>query len=83
MPFHAYVLRSKTSGRRYIGHTEDLNKRIYEHNNNRTKSIKNRGPWELFYAEEFATRSEAARREREIKSMKSRAYIESLARASR
>ena len=83
MPFFAYVLRSKTSGRYYVGHSENLTKRIFEHNNNRTASIKNRGPWELFHSEEFATRSEASRREREIKSMKSRAYIESLARASR
>jgi putative endonuclease len=81
--FHVYSLKSDTTGRYYVGHTENLIKRIFEHNNNRTFSIKNRGPWKLFHAEEFATRSEPARREREIRSMKSRAFIESLARASR
>jgi putative endonuclease len=83
MPFHTYVLKSLSTRRFYIGHTGKLTKRIFEHNNNRTLSIKNRGPWEFFYSEVFNTRSEAARREREIKSMKSRAYFESLARASR
>ena len=83
MPFYTYVLRSKSSGRFYVGHTENLTKRIFEHNNERTPSIRNRGPWELFHSELFPTRSEAARREREIKRMKSRLYIESLARASR
>jgi putative endonuclease len=83
MAFHTYVLKSQSTGRFYIGHTENLTKRIFEHNNNRTASIKNRGPWELFHFEEFATRSEAMRRERQLKRMKSRAYIESLARASR
>jgi putative endonuclease len=83
MPFYAYILRSRSSGAFYIGHTEDLTKRLFEHNNNRTPSIKNRGPWELFHSESFETRAEAAQRERQIKSMKSRRYIEELARASR
>ena len=83
MPFHFYVLRSELTGRFYVGHTENLTRRIFEHNNNRTQSIKNRGPWTLFYSEEYATRSEAAQRERYVKRMKSRIYIEALARASR
>jgi putative endonuclease len=81
--FHVYILRSQTTGQFYIGHTENLTKRIFEHNNNHTTSIKNRGPWELFYTEQFATRGEAAQRERQIKGMKSREYIASLVRASR
>jgi putative endonuclease len=83
MLFHAYILKSESTGRFYVGHTENLTKRIFEHNNNRTASIKNRGPWKLFHSEVFPTRSDAAKREREIKRMKSRIYIESSARASR
>jgi putative endonuclease len=83
MTFYFYVLQSETTGRFYIGHTENLSKRIFEHNNKRTPSTKNRGPWVLFHSEEYPTRSEAARRERHVKGMKSRGYIEALARASR
>jgi len=83
MIFHAYVIRSIATGRFYVGHTENLTKRVYEHNNNRTASIRNRGPWELVHSEEFATRSEAMRRELQIKKMKSHKWIEQLARASR
>jgi len=83
MPFHTYILRSESTGQFYVGHTENLTKRIFEHNNNRTTSIKNRGPWKLFYSEVFDTPSDATGREREIKRMKSRNYIESLTRASR
>ena len=36
MPFHVYILRSQSTGRFYIGHTENLIKRIFEHNSNRT-----------------------------------------------
>jgi putative endonuclease len=83
MSYFAYIVRSDSSGRFYVGHTENPTKRVMEHNNNRTVSIKNRGPWKLVYSEEFATRREATRREREIKRMKSHTWIEQLVRASR
>jgi putative endonuclease len=44
MPFYAYILRSQRTGGFYIGHTENLRKRLFEHNNNRTDSIRDRGP---------------------------------------
>jgi predicted GIY-YIG superfamily endonuclease len=40
MAYYAYILRSQSSGQFYIGHTEDLRKRIVEHNNNRTRSTR-------------------------------------------
>jgi len=83
MAFHLYILRSASTGKFYVGHTESLTRRILEHNRYRTPSTKNRGPWELVYSEGFSTRSEASQREREIKAMKSHAWIEQLARASR
>ena len=83
MPFYMYILRSASTGKFYVGHTENLTKRIVEHNSNRAASTKNRGPWGLVYWEEFATRSEASRRERAIKGKKSHAWIEQMARASR
>jgi len=52
MAFYTYILRSQTTGRFYVGHTESLSKRIAEHNN-RTVSIRNRGPWELVYRDRF------------------------------
>ncbi len=83
MAFHTYILRSESTGRFYVGYTETLSKRVFERNNNRTVSIKNRGPWKLVYSEVFAARAEAVRREREIKRMKSHSWIEQLIRASR
>lgn len=41
-----------------MGHTENLTKRIFEHNNSRTPPIKNRGPWKLFHEETYEPRSE-------------------------
>jgi putative endonuclease len=83
MAFQMYILRSSSTGRFYVGHTQDLAKRLLEHNHGRVPSTRDRGPWELFHAEEFRTRSEASRREPQIKKMKSRTWIEQLVRASR
>jgi putative endonuclease len=84
MTFHVYILQSQTTTRFYVGHTENLAKRILEHNNNRTPSTKDRGPWVMIYSEPHKTRPEAVQRERQIKAMKSHRWIEQLAaRASR
>ena len=66
--YFTYVLRSLTTGRHYVGHCSDPVQRLGQHNQGVTKSTKNRGPWELVYQEEFATRAEAVRRERFLKS---------------
>jgi putative endonuclease len=58
-----YVLRGEKTGRRYVGHTANLDQRLGQHNNGVTKSTKCRGPWRLIHHEEFGTRSEAASRE--------------------
>jgi putative endonuclease len=83
MPLHTYILPSLSTGQYYVGHTENLRKRLQEHNNGRDTSTRGCGPWELFDAEEFPSRSEAARRERELKQKKDRLQIEQVAGASR
>ena len=80
--YFVYILYSKTSDKYYIGHTCDINRRLKEHNDlssdSRKFCVKN-GPWELKYYEAgFKTRSDAAKREKQIKSWKSRRLIEKL-----
>jgi putative endonuclease len=69
--FYVYVLKSLVVERYYIGHTTDLEKRLAEHNRGKTRSTKGYLPWRLVYSENFETKSEAFRREQEIKSFKS------------
>jgi len=68
--FYVYVLRIKNTGRYYIGQTQDLTKRLEKHQRGETKSMKNRGAFELVYVEKCSSRSEAMKREKEIKSYK-------------
>jgi len=72
MPFFVYVLKSESGGCSYVGHTSDLQKRLLEHNSGKSLSTRGKRPWRLVYKEKYATRSEAASRERYFKSVKGR-----------
>ena len=74
--FHTYVLRSQTTGRYYIGSTDNLEQRLTYHNTNETKYTRGKGPWDLAWSERHDSRSEAVKREREIKGWKNRPYME-------
>jgi len=72
MPYFIYVLKSELTGSSYVGHTSDLEKRLIEHNNNKSLSTRGEKPWRLVYKEEYTTRSEAASKEKYFKSIKGR-----------
>ena len=69
MAFHVYIIQSLVDGGLYVGHTEDLPRRLAQHSGPYRKTYTaKRGPWKLLYQEEHQTRSEAAQRERFLKS---------------
>jgi len=74
--FTVYSLYSPSFNKLYIGFTSDLVKRMASHNFLAAKgfTVKYR-PWKLVYTEEFSSKSEAIRREKELKSAKGRAFI--------
>jgi putative endonuclease len=73
-----YILQAESSGRFYIGYSESPERRLSEHNAGKVKSTRNFRPWVKVYAEGFQAQIEAIRREKEIKAMKSRLYIQKL-----
>ena len=68
--FIVYILKNSISGRHYIGSTNDLIRRVDEHNSGRNKSTRQKGIWEVIYTEEYSSHLEAIRREKQIKSYK-------------
>jgi len=76
--FYVYILYSKSIDRYYVGYTENLELRPQRHNSGWEKYSKRGTPWALVYSESFSSKSEAIGQEREIKSKKSRKYIEYL-----
>jgi len=79
--YFVYVLGNTTTQKHYTGFTTDLVQRLGQHNSGVTKSTKNRGKWELLYWEEFATRPEAMRRERFLKSGQGREELRRILRS--
>ncbi|NMB57071.1 GIY-YIG nuclease family protein [Candidatus Beckwithbacteria bacterium] len=74
MPFFVYILFDKNKDSYYIGQTNNLNRRISQHQKKQAKFTK-RGNWELVYQEEHNSRSAAVKREKYLKSLKSKKYI--------
>jgi len=78
MGIYLYILRSEKNGHFYTGIAADVGDRLRRHNGGRSISTKSGRPWRVVYTEEFADRSSAMCRERQIKSWKSREMIEQL-----
>ena len=80
--YFVYVLES-LKGRLYIGHTNDLARRFGQHNHpegigHLGKYAHKNGPWRLLGYETFESRSDAMRREKQLKSWKSPKMIREL-----
>ncbi len=69
--YFVYILLSGSTARHYCGSTDDIDRRLRQHNDPEyigTKTTKRfEGPWELASSEAFETRGSAMIRERQIK----------------
>jgi putative endonuclease len=73
-----YILYSESFGRFYVGYTNDLERRLSEHNRKKGKFTDAGIPWNLVYSETFVNKKDAMARERFIKSKKSKNFIKEL-----
>jgi putative endonuclease len=67
--YTVYILKSE-EGKYYVGQTNDLEIRLRQHNeglSGHTKKYKN---WKVIHSERYSTRTEALKRERQIKNLK-------------
>lgn len=71
------LIYNRSANKYYIGQTEDLQRRIQQHNEHTFKgyTARFRGEWVLIYSESVATRIEALRREKQLKSGNGREFI--------
>jgi putative endonuclease len=76
--FKVYIIYSKKIDKYYIGHTENIELRLQRHNEGTTRFTSQTNDWVLVYTESYSTKSEAMKRENEIKRKKCRKYIEEL-----
>lgn len=70
MNYFVYMLEC-SDGSYYTGYTNDLDKRVQKHNNQKggAKYTKSRRPVKLIYSETCSSKSEAMKREYQIKKL--------------
>lgn len=78
MLYYVYVLQSLKDHRYYIGFTTDVEARLRFHNAGLQRSTRDRIPFRLALFESFATKEEALKREKQIKSWKGGAAFKQL-----
>ena len=76
--YYVYVIKSK-EGFIYKGMTDNLERRLVEHNNKTLSFWTKRGTdWKLIYKEEFDNKTEALKREKWLKMGVGRDYLKKI-----
>ena len=65
--YYVYLIRSETLGQYYIGQTNDLRRRLQEHNSGESNWTSRAKDWKLIYYEAFTSRNLAMKREYKLK----------------
>jgi putative endonuclease len=73
--YYTYVLKSEKDNELYVGFSEDLQRRIKEHQNGLVPATKYRLPVKLIYYEACLTKHKAVEREKALKTGFGRAYL--------
>ena len=76
--YFTYILYSALKDKFYVGSCEDVNERLRKHNTNHAGFTGKTGDWVVKWAEEHASKTDALKREKQIKAWKSRKMIEKL-----
>ena len=74
--FGVYILESERNGRYYIGSTDNIDRRINEHNLGKVTSTRNMKPWVLKVFIECINLTEARVNEHRLKKYKRRDILE-------
>jgi putative endonuclease len=73
--FYTYIIKSRNSGILYTGSTNDLRKRLNQHNKGKSTWTKNQTPWDLIYYEGCFNEQDARSREKYLKTGMGKRYL--------
>jgi putative endonuclease len=73
-----YILKSKIKETTYVGFTNNIERRLIEHNSGKSKFTSIYRPWEIVYKEEHTSLEEARKREKYLKTASGRRLIKKL-----
>ena len=66
--YFVYAIKSLSKNYIYVGLTNNLDRRIHQHNSGRGRSTKSYAPFRLILSEKIGARIEARKREKYLKS---------------
>jgi putative endonuclease len=72
---YTYILKSEKDRKLYVGWTNDLKKRILEHNSGKVTATQYRRPLELVYYEACLSKDKTIKRERYFKTGYGRRFL--------
>ncbi|MDO8504383.1 MAG: GIY-YIG nuclease family protein [Candidatus Liptonbacteria bacterium] len=81
--YHVYAISSLKKKYIYVGLTNNLDRRINQHQNGRERTTAKYRPFRLIFAENYATRPEARKREKYLKSGAGKEWIKKTINTSR
>lgn len=73
MMYYVYVIEGPKQF--YIGSTNDLRRRLKEHQADQSQATKYRGPWKLVYYEASESKTDALTREKYLKTAWGKRYL--------
>ena len=76
--FYVYAISSVSRSYIYVGMTDDLKRRLNQHNLGWNPTTKPYAPFELIHHEEFLTRFDARRREKYLKSGAGKEFLKKI-----
>ncbi|HHB78907.1 MAG TPA: GIY-YIG nuclease family protein [Saprospiraceae bacterium] len=75
MSYYVYALKSKQRNYIYVGMTNDVARRLLEHNKGYNRTTKPYRPFTLIYSKELPSRPEARLHEKYMKSTQGKRYL--------
>ena len=65
--YYVYLIRSLKDSSLYIGYTNDLKRRLIQHNSGQSQYTKTKMPYKLIYYEAYQSQEDALIREKRLK----------------
>jgi len=78
MNYFLYILQSINYKKSYTGITNNLDRRLLEHNSKKHFYTKRYCPWKMIYSEKYDNLKEARKREKYLKSASGRKFLKEL-----
>ncbi len=75
MKYFVYVLKSGVAKKSYVGYTNNVNRRLSQHNAGSCAYTKKYKPWHIVHTDEFDRELNAIQREKYLKSASGRRLV--------